>query len=599
MLPSREASRPSTTSLNRIERFRSTFVSASLSRSIGNVQQPELVDLSQQIDLGRSAEIIATPTRLTSHCHQRRTPTRNRRFVALIVLMGMGGFTLLLCTHWAGNSITVSSSQPVSSGDRKEGPNLEADFRESSSDDSDLELSTIDRMAKAAGSPSAVDAAKSDSRDGLSLDALVPPESLVPAVAPRQPAAADPLDEPQQPDHGPDGTMAFDSPKLENAGNELDIAGNESNERVPPSSQLESERNGRNGNGEDGELEAVTPTVALSGGLPAESPQATRPSSVNAVRLPDQEDSTTITRIADSPWKAPRLEFPIEVPLEIQGVASPWEVRDTRNQLLVATISSESDATLLKRSDRSSGEGSAYASSLAHGRIIDQQGGTVFLRPEIVSEPWPIRLDRSDVMPTWDLGQPIPPRVSRLTIALDLPEQIEARWSEAIDPQAIRRGRGVVSLVPDDGESVELAIRFDFRCNRKLSVRVRYAARIDASMPWQYVSSPGLEEFADQLIRRAEIVRREAERLSGVYDRAGSSGRRILRAKQKRNDALADTIRTGSRACRRTAIDDCVARIGSLPAGSRMGPMARHRANAADNVPAESAFEVTGCAPSF
>ena len=150
-------------------------------------------------------------------------------------------------------------------------------------------------------------------------------------------------------------------------------------------------------------------------------------------------------------------------------------------------------------------------------------------------------------MPSWDLRHPIPPRVTRFSIDFDLPDEIEAGWIESMEPDSLRRSHGLAMLTLQDDDAVSLGIRFDIRCSRKLSCRLRFAGRLDASMPWQVVSVPRLEQYASQLTQQAIVVSNEAQRLDAVYEIAGSSGRRILRIKQKRNDALAEIIRVTSK----------------------------------------------------
>ena len=307
---------------------------------------------------------------------------------------------------------------------------------------------------------------------------------------------------------------------------------------------------------EDGKTDGVVVDADASGAgsvaevlvdddqTPAESPQQTRASTVMAVQLSPVDDATTTTKLADRPMNGLNLDFPFEVPLQIQGEESPWEICDTRKGMAIAVISSGPELTELKWTDDA--KQSPAVQTLVHGRITNRSGDNVFLRPQIEADPWPIRVDKPDVMPTWDLRQPIPPRVARLSIYIDLPDNIEQGWIEPVAPESLRRTRGLVLLTPKDGESVSLGVRLDIRCSRKLSCRVRYAGRLDASMPWQIVSVPLLEQFANQLTQQAILVSREADRLARVYEIAGSSGRRILRVKQNRNDALAESIRTAS-----------------------------------------------------
>ena len=277
---------------------------------------------------------------------------------------------------------------------------------------------------------------------------------------------------------------------------------------------------------------------------PVESLQETRKSSVMSVELNAIDDTKEPTWIAESILKGPLLEFPFDVPLELSGDSSPWEIRDTRKKTLVGQLLCDSEGSRFNWSETA--RQSPSVSSFAHGRFKDQGGSMVYLRPTIVADAWPLRIDRPDVMPTWNLGHPIPPKVSRIQVDFDLPEDIEVGWIEPIESDAIRRARGLAVLSPQDGETVSLGVRLDVRCSRKLTVRVRFAGRLDSSMPWQVVSGSLLEQFANQLTQQAMLVSNEKTRLSRVYELAGSSGRRILRVKQSRNDDRADMIRETS-----------------------------------------------------
>jgi len=126
-----------------------------------------------------------------------------------------------------------------------------------------------------------------------------------------------------------------------------------------------------------------------------------------------------------------------------------------------------------------------------------------------------------------------------------LDPKLESDWSwkfYSIEPESLRRTQGVAVLTPTDAETVSLGIRFDLRTSRKLTCRIRFAGRLDPSMPWQVVSISMLERFANQLIDQAAMVSAEAARLDRVYDLAGTADRRILRVKRDRNDTLGEMI---------------------------------------------------------
>jgi len=277
---------------------------------------------------------------------------------------------------------------------------------------------------------------------------------------------------------------------------------------------------------------------------PSESPQQTRTSTVMSVELHPLDQTAEPTSLSESNLTGLKLDFPFDVPLTFSGDDSNWEIRDARQETSVASITPGPDGLGLTWSARA--QHSPSASALAHGRITDRGGSTIFLRPIIEANPWPMRFDVPDIMPTWNLRYPIPPRAARIAVVLEIPDELEQGWMEPIPPESLRRTRGVVVLTPKDGETVSLGVRFDIRCSRKLTCRIRFAGRLDPSMPWQIVSNSMLAQFADQLAQQAVVASNEASRLAAVYELAGTSGRRILRVKRDRNDAQADLIRTAS-----------------------------------------------------
>ncbi len=159
--------------------------------------------------------------------------------------------------------------------------------------------------------------------------------------------------------------------------------------------------------------------------VPEESPQQTRQSTVSAVQLGDLANPATIVTLADHPLTGLDVRFPMDVPLEVNQEDTVWSIRDTRKDLVVATIRSTEDGTEFSWGE--SAENSPSAGAVAHGRITSEGGRTVFLRPTVESDPWKFQFDQSDVMPTWNLNHPIPPRVTRLSVEFELPADCRFR----------------------------------------------------------------------------------------------------------------------------------------------------------------------------
>ena len=263
-----------------------------------------------------------------------------------------------------------------------------------------------------------------------------------------------------------------------------------------------------------------------------------------------------------------RIEFPTATEVALVSFGSEddersWQIMDTRRSIPLAMLRLTEDSLGFQWAPNAAKR--PAAKSLLHGRLRwqshDGSNRTLYLRPQVTAEPWGIRLDAPDMRPTWDLGWTLSPGGGSMSVEMDLPEDIELSWVEPLDSTKFRKQVGVMILKPIDGESVALRVGLDVRCTRKLSCRIRYAGRLDSTMPWHGVSRELLDQYADQVAHYSERIRREAERLQSVYDVVGSRGRRIIRIKQKRNDALADQVRELAR-----RVADLRGLIGSLEA---------------------------------
>lgn len=269
---------------------------------------------------------------------------------------------------------------------------------------------------------------------------------------------------------------------------------------------------------------------------------ASAESVVRHIELPDDDADLSAEPflISEQPLGELSIDFPFDVPVVVRRDGDAWSIDDTRKEVAIAKLTPSGDGVAMVWAD-TAGQ-SASLASLHHGRLQDNAGNQIYLRPIVSAEPFKLKLASTDVMPTWNLREPIG-RQTRLAIDFDLPDDVEFGWIEPVQADELKRTRALAVLTPQDDEGVALGIRFDIRCSRKLSMRIRYGGRLDSSMPWQTVSTSGVAAFADQLAYQAGLVSQEATRLSGVYDIAGSLGRRVIRAKQQRNDQLADDIR--------------------------------------------------------
>ena len=258
--------------------------------------------------------------------------------------------------------------------------------------------------------------------------------------------------------------------------------------------------------------------------------------------MPKIDDVGSEVALGDDLMIMPRLEFPIDVGIDLRPDDSAaqrrWQIVDRKQRDVLANVRVQDDSdgkqrAMFRWTDLA--KRTTVANQLRHGSVRNATGRRVFLRPKIVSSPYAISLDEPDARPSWDLLAPLPSRVTRISVDFDLPEAkserdgIEMGWIEPVDATSPRRTRGLAVFTPTDSETLSVGIRFDLRCTRKLSARVRVFGRLDSTMPWQLISRDVLENAADQVTARAAWLSQMSTQMATVYDRAGTDERRALR----------------------------------------------------------------------
>ncbi len=148
---------------------------------------------------------------------------------------------------------------------------------------------------------------------------------------------------------------------------------------------------------------------------------------------------------------------------------------------------------------------------------------------EVSTDPLAITFGQSDQQPTWDLGRVIATNSTTLTVALTLAEDVQQGWVEPLDDVPVKRARGIVVITPTDEESVAIGIRIDARTSSKLSLRIRVAARLDPSLPWQSFTRQSLLNSIDYLGQQSLHASARAEQIDAFYNKSDTSQRRVIR----------------------------------------------------------------------
>ncbi|MDV6032289.1 MAG: hypothetical protein F9B45_19820 [Phycisphaera sp. RhM] len=269
----------------------------------------------------------------------------------------------------------------------------------------------------------------------------------------------------------------------------------------------------------------------------AEVLQPTRPSPDRFVELPPSGDSETETVIAPSAASVERIEFPSPNSITLSDAATDI-TRDLINQQNgnpIAQLIRTGPATVLRWSDNASRDG--LSQKLLQGRLVLSDGQSVYLRPSIESDPYPLSLDPRRWRPSWPLGAPLPADVSRLELELSVPDSIDLAWHTPFDPAHPHHGSAIAILTPTDAETVAIAVKLDINCSRKLSCRMQFGGRLDPSLPWVPLSR---ESFAAENALWTETHRKlvmQRRMYKQSYSSANQMDRQMMRTRGQRIEA--------------------------------------------------------------
>ncbi|PAY21258.1 hypothetical protein CKO51_01380 [Rhodopirellula sp. SM50] len=269
----------------------------------------------------------------------------------------------------------------------------------------------------------------------------------------------------------------------------------------------------------------------------AEVPQQTRPSGDRFVELPPSGDSNTELIIAPSTASVRRIEFPSPVAIALADATTDdtWNLINQQNGNPIAQLIRTGPATVLRWSDNAARDG--LSQKLLHGRLVLSDGQSVYLRPSIEADPFPLSLDRRRWRPSWPLGASLPADVSRLEIELSVPDSVDLAWHTPFEPTRPHNGSAIAILTPTDGETVAIAVKLDINCSRKLSCRMQFGGRLDPSMNWVLLSRESLaaEKTVWQANHGKLVMQREMFKQS--YQSASQLDRRMMRPRGQRFDA--------------------------------------------------------------
>ena len=268
-----------------------------------------------------------------------------------------------------------------------------------------------------------------------------------------------------------------------------------------------------------------------------------------AIELAPLDEVETDTVVFEQVPEDVSLQFRSETPLVLVAASTPasgWTVRENESDVDLARLfagepaeaePTASNPAALRFRWTEAADGDPAARLLPHGRLVSSSGKIRYLRPVVRAEPLRLNLQQSDSRWTWDLAHPILPQGAKMSLQFVLPDGIGVGWIEPVDTISTRRTRGLAVLSETDGETVSVAVRFDIRCRRQLSLQLRYAGQLDPASPWRVLSTPMLESLAAQVTDRSVLIGSRSAQITTLYRRADRDEKRTLRPQR---DALAE-----------------------------------------------------------
>ncbi|MEM9366850.1 MAG: hypothetical protein AAGD07_12725 [Planctomycetota bacterium] len=319
----------------------------------------------------------------------------------------------------------------------------------------------------------------------------------------------------------------------------------------------------------DGAFRADEPTMGALGniadlteqdgdeGPTAETRTTESPSGIqNAVRLPAiprrAEDIETALHSVSLPAgidgrrlvavetlaSVDRLQWSIQ-----DGTANTSPIIESADQKLIAQIEPSPDGVagwrFLWLADAA---GSQDARQLLNGRLMFDDV-PVYMRSQASGDAVSMDLSNRDSKLRWDLEGPLPAKTGELLIDIQIPEDIELAWIEVPERDRPQRTRGVATVHLKDDENVAVAVRMDILTTDHLSLRIRYGARIDTTMPWQWTDRAMIDQSLAQVADRVLLLEQQQLQLEKMESQASRlGGRRQALVLEDRIESLKTVI---------------------------------------------------------
>ncbi|EMI43259.1 hypothetical protein [Rhodopirellula sp. SWK7] len=263
-----------------------------------------------------------------------------------------------------------------------------------------------------------------------------------------------------------------------------------------------------------------------------------------------------------------QFEFPDDSPLRLQTDSSDneWKITEASDGTPLARIEMQpgDDETESGLTFRWLAEAADSRSSdaIINGRLRTDAGDIIHLRSQLDAAPIPLNLQRRDEKLKWNLSGPIVAKSTRLSVSVDVPEDVAIEWIEEIDGGSPRSTRGIAILtLKDSPDASALVVRMDIRTSGSLSMRVRYGGRLGPTMPWQWTDAKTIRSTLDAVTAQLQAADEQLLMLDTAISRAEKlRARRQEVSLEMQRDRIEEAVRGGTAMAKRLAeLDQLVA----------------------------------------
>jgi len=240
------------------------------------------------------------------------------------------------------------------------------------------------------------------------------------------------------------------------------------------------------------------------------------------------------------------LHFPVETGLSLTRADQRWQIRDTKDQSVVAVLESEDEVLRFRWTPESATHSSAkqLASGLLTCSFDNRPQQTFYLRPLVTAEPWPLDLDKVDSRASWPIAVAPPTGISNLSIAFKVPESVLQSWVQAPDAKQLRRNQSIIEFKLDKDPTIAIRSRLEIRTGTRVSLRIRHAAQLDPSLPWQAISNPRIQIAIRQVTDQLANALAEQTKIKEVYYKATTTEKKLLVPQRDEIDSIVIRMQT-------------------------------------------------------